>query len=122
VRSFSYVKTLDEAINALERHKPVILGTRLTPNFYHNKGLVLQSEKDYGPKKLNSHSKGHAVLLVGYMKLPPNMHEKEGKVCFLTANSWGVGWAKGGHSCLSEKWVKEHRRRNPFVVVESVKI
>jgi C1A family cysteine protease len=52
------------------------------------------------------------------MKIPSSLNE--GKVCFITANSWGVGWGKGGHACLSEKWVKNFRFNIPFLAVEKV--
>ncbi|MAE58814.1 MAG: hypothetical protein CME69_08040, partial [Halobacteriovorax sp.] len=63
---------------------------------------------------------GHAVLLIGYIKLPKVLNE--GSVCFITANSWGSGWGHGGYACLSEKWVLSQRQSNPFVVINSVSI
>jgi C1A family cysteine protease len=119
VNNFEYLKTLDHVINALKNNIAVMASIKLSPNFYDNKGLVLQKEsKKKG--SMDSHSKGHAVLLVGYMKLPKILNE--GSVCFITANSWGLGWGHGGYSCLSEKWMIEHRNRNPFVTVNALEI
>lgn len=117
VKEFEYFKNLDGVITSLDQDKPVTLGIKLTPNFYKNKGLVLYSERNAGGK-LDSHSQGHMVLIVGYMKLPQILDE--GKVCFIVANSWGLGWGQGGHACLSEKWVRNQRNRNPFVSLSSI--
>lgn len=118
VNEFEYFKNLDGVIKSLDQDKPVTLGVKLTPNFYKNNGLILYSEKDQGGK-LDSHSQGHMVLIVGYMKLPQVLDE--GKVCFIIANSWGQGWGQGGHACLSEKWVRNQRNRNPFVSLSSIR-
>lgn len=117
VKSFSYLKNLDQVVSKLMNNKPVMASIKLTPNFYKNNGLIIQSEASMGPA-MDSHAAGHAVILVGLVKLPSAL--KEGKYCFLTANSWGVGWAQGGHSCISEKWLIENRNSNPFVVVNSI--
>ncbi len=69
---------------------------------------------------MDAHAAGHAVLFIGYMKLPKILNE--GSVCFITANSWGIGWGHGGYSCLSEKWVINHRNRNPFVTVNALEM
>ena len=117
IHSYDYVKTLDEVLVRIRNNQPVIAGLRLTPNFYENRGLVLDKEKNQ-MGLMDSHSSGHAILLIGYMKLPKVMNE--GKVCFITANSWGSGWGHGGYSCLSEKWVLAQRKLNPFVVIDSL--
>jgi C1A family cysteine protease len=121
-KKFHYLKTLDEVIKSLDQNRPVIAGSRLSKRFYRNEGLVLLSEKDQGDIKLNSHSGGHSYLFVGYMTLPPELHQKEGKLCFIVANSWGEGWGVGGHSCLSEKWILHHRQTNPFTAIEVVEL
>lgn len=117
VSSFSYLKNLDQVVNRLMKNKPVMASIKLTPNFYKNNGLIVQSEANIGPA-MDSHAAGHSVVLVGLVKLPSAL--KEGKYCFLTANSWGLGWAQGGHSCISEKWLIKNRNANPFVVVNSI--
>jgi C1A family cysteine protease len=119
IQNFKYLSTLDEVISSLKNDKPVVASIKLTPNFYKNKGIILAKESNIGGE-LNSHANGHAVLLVGYLKLPKILNE--GSVCFITANSWGEGWGNGGYSCLSEKWMLENRKRNPFVVVDQIQI
>ncbi len=114
---FGYLNNLDQVISELKANKPVIASITLSPNFYDNKGLVLLKDKDKG-KKMDGHANGHAVVLVGYLKLPRVLNE--GSVCFVTANSWGQGWGNGGYACLSEAWLLEHRKRNPFVVVDNI--
>ena len=118
INRFKYIEGLDQLINELSNGRPVIAGFKLSDNFYRNKGLVLAKDAK-ASKRSDSHVKGHAVLLVGYIRLPRVL--KEGKVCFVTANSWGSGWGHGGHACLSENWVVKHRQRNPFVVITEIK-
>ncbi len=109
-----------EIIKALENDFPIIVGLKLSPNFYKNKGLVLM--KDLSKKgRTDTHAKGHALLLIGHMNLPEELHQTEGKYCFLTANSWGTGWGIGGHACLSENWIKHHMKSQKlkyFVVLK----
>jgi C1A family cysteine protease len=123
VESFGLTHNLNEVVSALNNNSPVLAGIHLSENFYKNKGLVLASEV---PKNFNSkdkHAGGHAVLFVGLMKLPKSLQRKEGKFCVLAANSWGVGWGKGGHACLSERWINKYKMKNhPFVIVEKVSI
>jgi len=119
VRQFEYLKNLDQVVNSLKQDRSVMASIKLTPNFYKNKGLVLDRESKTSGA-MDKHAKGHAVLLVGYMKLPKVLNE--GSVCFITANSWGLGWGHGGYSCLSEKWLINNRNRNPFVTVSSLEL
>ena len=119
IKEFKYIKTLDDVISSLDNHQAVFASIKLTQNFYSTKGFVLERENNQ--KKVNDmHADGHAVPIIGYMKLP--MALNEGKVCFIIANSWGEGWGKGGHGCLSEKWLLAHRSTNPFVVIKSLEI
>lgn len=117
---YEYVRDLDSVANALRNDFPVVASIKLTENFYNNEGLVFQSEipSKFGSK--DEHAGGHSVLLVGLMQLPPKLKQKEGSVCFLTANSWGIGWGKGGYACLSEKWMRRQMRTNPFVILKKV--
>lgn len=117
LKKFNQVKSLTQIIRALDKGQPVVSGFKLSPNFYRNKGVILQKDAAKSGS-MNSHSAGHAILLVGYMKIPPSLNE--GKVCFITANSWGEGWGKGGHACISEKWVKNYRFNISFLAVEKV--
>ena len=119
VKAFEYLKNLDEVLRSLDQNKPVVASISLSPNFYSTKGIVLNQERNIG-QQMDSHAKGHSVLFVGYLKLPRAL--KEGSVCFITANSWGQGWGFGGHACISEKWVMEHRKTNPFVVINRIEI
>lgn len=117
VTSFSYKKNLDQVVSSLLKNRPVVASVKLTPNFYKNNGLILASEKNIGPA-MDSHAQGHSILLVGILKLPSSLNE--GQYCFITANSWGEGWGKGGHSCLSENWLINQRQSNPFVIVNAL--
>ena len=125
IKDFSFITSgkTEEVIKALQNNFPIIVGLKLSSNFYKNKGLVLM--KDISQEgNLDLHAKGHAVLLIGHMKLPSKLHKTEGKVCFLTANSWGTGWGIGGHACLSERWVAHHmkyQRSKYFVVLKKAR-
>lgn len=119
VSGFSYLKNLDEVLTSLKKNKPVIASIKLTPNFYQNNGLILSSESLIGPK-MDYHSQGHSLILTGVVKLPKSLNE--GSYCFIASNSWGLGWAVGGHSCISEKWFLENRQSNPFVTVTDIKV
>ena len=71
---------------------------------------------------MDSHSAGHALLLIGYMKLPKSMHDSEGDICFITANSWGEGWGRGGFGCLTENWIKNYRVDNAFIALNKIEV
>jgi len=119
INDYQKAKTLKEAVSLLDSNQPIIIALKLSPNFYTSKGFI--SLKDsYSAGQTDQHASGHAVLLIGYMKLPTNMHSQEGKICFITANSWGEGWGIGGHSCLSENWIKKHRIPNPMISLNKV--
>jgi len=120
INEYKEVASLDDTIQALKNNYPIIVGLKLTENFYRNKGYVFLSDVPKVQKGMDSHAKGHAVTLVGFVKLPAELKEKEGSVCFITANSWGIGWGKGGHACLSENWMKKYRGKNPFIALRSV--
>ncbi len=118
VNKYKKLKTLKQVLAALEAGTPVVAGFQLSENFFRNKGLVLL--KDAGGISGKTHAQGHAITLVGFMELPKKLQASEGKVCFITANSWGLGWGKGGHACLSENWAKKYAYRLPFIAVEAV--
>ena len=119
VKNFSLHKNLDEVLLSLEKNRAVMASIKLTPNFYNTKGLILDQDANKAGK-MDQHAQGHAVLFVGYMKLPLAL--QEGSVCFITANSWGIGWGNGGYACLSEKWLLKNRSPNPFVSVTKLEI
>lgn len=118
IGDMSYLKTLDEVMKALDSKNAVVASLKMTPNFYTSRSLILYKDRANGGK-LDSHSGGHAVTIVGYIKLPQVLDE--GSVCFIVANSWGEGWGKGGYSCISEKWILNQRQDNPFVTVSYLK-
>ena len=119
VQKYSEVYSQEEILKALQNNYPVVAGLKLSENFYFNTGYVfLQDVKNN--QKLDDHASGHAVVLVGYMQLPPKLHATEGKFCFVTANSWGVGWGKGGHACLGQKWFEKYRYPTSFIALEAI--
>ncbi len=109
IKSFSELNSNAQIIEAIKNDRPVISAFRLSKNFYRNTGYVFYKDKNKGIAKMDAHSSGHAVLLIGYMKLPKKLHLDEGRFCLITANSWGIGWGKGGHACLSERWIDKYR-------------
>jgi len=118
IGDMNYLKNLDEVMKALDSKNAVVASLKLTPNFYTSRSLILYKDRANGGK-LDSHSGGHAVTIVGYVKLPQVLDE--GSVCFIVANSWGEGWGKGGYSCISEKWILNQRQDNPFVTISYLK-
>lgn len=119
VGDFGYQKTLDEVMQTLLAKRAVVASIKLTPNFYNKGALILYKDRNIGGK-MDAHAQGHAVTIVGYVKLPQVLDE--GSVCFIVANSWGEGWGKGGHSCISEKWLLNQRQANPFVSLSSIRV
>ena len=120
IQDFEKLKYLDDVISHLESGYPVIAAFKLSPNFYKNQGVVSLSDDpiSYPP---DEHAKGHALVLVGYIELPRHLSRKEGKVCFLAANSWTEGWGVGGHACLTESWVRKYKIANAFVSLKTIK-
>ena len=111
---------------ALKNDKPVMVVIKsLTANFDHSKGLVTYKGSQKRDKKWKNWKKtkrnvGHAVLLVGYMKIPRKYQRAEGKHCYIVANSWGTGWGKGGYSCVTQKWMDKNLDRNWLFTLNSV--
>ncbi len=119
--NFEQINDNAQIISAIKNNTPVIGGFRLSKSFYHNNGHVFLHSPENKTSKLDSHAAGHALLLVGYMELPPTLHKTEGRFCLITANSWGIGWGKGGHACLSEKWINKYRYDMPFIALSKIK-
>lgn len=119
VAKYEQIKTLADVVDRLKKNMPVIMSSKLTPNFYINDGMVTieDSEKN---GSVDSHAMGHAYLAVGIMELPEKLHAKEGNFCLVVANSWGTGWGAGGYSCLTENWLLKYRLPSAFVAVNSV--
>lgn len=121
VKSFRQLNSMNEVVTAIKNNHPVVSAFKLSENFYDNSGYVFYKDKTKALTKMDSHSSGHAILLIGYMKLPKELHLDEGKYCLLTANSWGIGWGKGGHACLSERWIEKYKYEGlKFISVESI--
>ena len=106
VTEFHGIKN-DQILRELTNNNPVMGAYKLSPNFYRTKGLVTYADSFKAGKK-DAHAAGHAILLVGYVKLPQKYQRKEGKYCYITANSWSEGWGKGGYGCLTERWLNEY--------------
>lgn len=119
VESFYQVSSFSEIVDALRRNMPVVSAFKLSENFYQNNGHVFVSDKAGDKSNLDSNAAGHAILLVGLMKLPEKLRAVEGEYCLVVANSWGEGWGKGGHSCLSQAWIEKYRYPTAFVAVNS---
>ncbi|MBF0362321.1 MAG: C1 family peptidase [Oligoflexia bacterium] len=129
VVDYKLVDNLEDVVSSINEDKPVMVGLRLTEDFYSNDGLVLSvKNKKNDPTttapKMDQHAKGHAMLLIGYMQLPEDKRKDDiqDKYCFLTANSWGEGFGSGGYVCLSQKWITNNRLNNSFVVLNSIQI
>lgn len=120
INEYNYHDNLDGMMKSLRQNKPIVASIKLTPNFYDNNGIILESESSNGLTKMDGHASGHSVLIIGYLKLPKVLHE--GRVCFIMANSWGLGWGHGGHACVSEKWLLKNRQKNPFVSISAVEV
>ncbi len=120
IKTFHKITDFTALLTALKDNNPVVGGFKLSKSFYKNRGYVFIKNPQGVSGKLDSHAEGHALLMVGFMKLPKELHKSEGKFCIITANSWGLGWGKGGHACISEKWIKKYRYKMSFIALNSV--
>jgi len=118
---FSKVSNTQDMKAAIAMDVPVIAAFSLSKNFYINKG-VISLEDPVDGRVTDLHAAGHAVLVVGMMNLPKKFHATEGTVCFIIANSWGLGWGLGGHSCITESWAKRHKLDVSFIAVKNAQI
>jgi C1A family cysteine protease len=99
--------SLGQLLSEISANRPVMSGFTLSDNFYFGKGVVNVADEGKYDNKSTRHSGGHALLLVGFIRLPDSM-SSEGQYCAITANSWGDGWGRGGYGCLTENWMKKH--------------
>ncbi len=121
VTGFKRLSNLHDVMNSIKAGEPVVAGFRLSPNFYFSRSLIsMKLAKIKGAT--DSHAAGHALLLIGHIKLPEKYRKTEGEFCLLTANSWGEGWGTGGYGCLSERWVKHHLIKNALLAVNRILI
>lgn len=96
----------ERIVDSLHDNAPVLGALKLTQNFYKTPGLVTWQDAQKKPLIATKH-RGHAVLIVGYAKLPAEKRPQEGEICYLAANSWGRGWGKGGYACLTQRWLEK---------------
>jgi len=106
-----------QLVDTIMSNQPVIAGFRLSSNFHRDKGVITYTDRDKYSDS-SKHDGGHAVLLVGLIKLPPDLNE--GQYCLITANSWGEGWGRGGYGCLTEKWIEKFDREKGYFALGSV--
>ncbi|WP_317930298.1 C1 family peptidase [Halioxenophilus sp. WMMB6] len=104
--------TVDRVIDELANNRPVAAGIYLPKSFYTAGGLLQLEDPDSKLKGTDQHAGGHAILFVGFIKLPEKFWSAEGDYCLITANSWGVGWGVGGHTCITKKWFEANVIRN----------
>lgn len=127
VGKYNSLLRFEQVIGELARNHPVVGGFRLTSSFIKNRGLVRARDPANQQPASGADVKGHAMLLIGYIKLPQQYWADEGRYCVIIGNSWGVGYGVGGHACLTEQWMKDNRlryeadaARGYFTSVESV--
>ena len=119
VENYRKVKTSVKLLQSLNQDNPVIIGVKLSPNFYTSKGIITYQDS-LVDGKIDEHANGHALLLIGHMKLPAKMNS-EGKVCYIAVNSWTQGWGAGGYGCITEKWLSKYKVRNPFMALTKIR-
>lgn len=115
------IKRLDNLSDidiALTNGHPVIIGSKLDANFYKNDGLVKWTNKIENLSN-DLHSKGHAYLIVGKIKLSKKDRLTQGSHCYIVTNSWGEGWGLGGHSCITKKWMEKHHIPKALIVIDN---
>ncbi|MCF8059775.1 MAG: C1 family peptidase [Bacteriovoracaceae bacterium] len=120
VSQFSMVKNRYEIQDRIRSGQPVIGGFKLSDDFFLNTGFVFKEANQKMGKGM--HAQGHAILLVGVMELPKGLQKTQGRYCTLIANSWGEGWGRGGHACISDAWFDQYRYEIPFIALEKVAI
>lgn len=120
VKKFTMVKSRSEIHQRLRAGQPIVGGFRLSDDFFLNTGYVFKESGQKVGKR--EHAQGHAILLVGVMELPKSLHRTQGRYCTLIANSWGEGWGRGGHACISDSWFDEFRYDIPFIALEQVAV
>ena len=116
VVEYEYFNTVDELPSFIDQNHPVIGAFTLSPSYYETKAF-LSVKDDNKLGTTDSHKSAHAFNIIGYLELPKSLHSKEGKLCYIAANSWGYGWGAGGHTCISEAWLKKHVMTTFFAIM-----
>tara|TARA_R110002072_G_scaffold64203_5_gene159780 strand:+ start:125898 stop:127109 length:1212 start_codon:yes stop_codon:yes gene_type:complete len=118
-QSFIELNSFEQMKKSLSNNHPIVGAFKLNEGFYDNKGHVF-TKTTSNRIKLDQHSAGHAIAIIGWMSLPKKVAMSEGPYCFIVSNSWGAGWGVGGYSCLSQKWMERHMYDTPFISVRKV--
>lgn len=100
--------TQDDILKHIRQNHPVAAGFTLTKSYMRTNGLVRANDPVNKDAAGGMHASGHAMLLIGYIKLPVSMLAEEGRYCAIMANSWGEGYGAGGYACLTERWMKDN--------------
>lgn len=85
-----------EIANAVRAGSVMILGIRLTPEFWTVQGpefVIHGGAQGFG---------GHAILVVGLGK------EQNGGELLLIRNTWGTNWANGGYAWLEQSYLQNN--------------
>ncbi len=100
------VRSAQEIFNYLTtKGLPVPTATELTDAWIKNDGMITLAKSKNQPTQ-----GGHAYLIVGARKLDEKKFPKEGGMCFIIKNSWGLGWGQNGYSCMTLAWFNNFRR------------
>ena len=100
--------TIPEILQHIRANRPVAAGFTLTKSYMQTKGLVRANDPVNKQQAAGMHAAGHAMLLIGYIKLPQALEAEEGRYCVVMANSWSEGWGAGGYACLTEQWMEDN--------------
>jgi hypothetical protein len=108
-------------LGQLHQDRPVMIGVKLPDTFMQGSSLMtLKDAKSDG--KGNEHSAGHAMLIVGYIRLPESMEANEGRYCAIVANSWSDDYGVNGYTCLTEKWLHHFRIGEYWHTIKDVEL
>jgi hypothetical protein len=109
VTSINQYLKFEDIVSEIHKNRPVAAGFTLTNSYRKTEGVVRSKDILNSTAAKGKHVSGHAMLLIGYIKLPYEMEKDEGRYCAIMANSWGDGYGAGGYACLTEQWMKDNR-------------
>ncbi|OFI33386.1 hypothetical protein BFC17_03750 [Alteromonas lipolytica] len=109
VSEFNPVLPFDSIVSELAQNRPIAAGFTLTNSYKKTTGVVRANDPLNATEAKGEHVAGHAMLLIGFIKLPESMQAEEGRYCAIMANSWGAGYGVGGYACLTESWMEQNR-------------